>query len=132
MSLTVDEVDFYIFEEPLNLHKIVAEAVVQKCSVKKVFLNISQNLQKTPVLSSWKRLWPQSCNYIKKETVAQVFSCKEFIQLQTQKAYERANNYFLRSTSVLCSSAVFVQIKHTFIGMCSLFGWFNLQILNLC
>ena len=52
MSLTVDEVDFYIFEEPLNLHIIVAEAVVQKCSVKKVFLNISQNLQKTPVLSS--------------------------------------------------------------------------------
>ena len=52
MSLTVDEVDFYIFEELLNLHIIVAEAVVQKCSVKKVFLNILQNLQKTPVLSS--------------------------------------------------------------------------------
>ena len=67
MSLTVDEVDFHIFEEPLNLHIIVAEAVVQNCSVKKMFLNISQNLQKTPVFSSWKRLWPQSCNYIKKD-----------------------------------------------------------------
>ena len=52
MSLTVDEVDFHIFEEPLNLHIIVAEAVVQNCSVKKMFLNISQNLQKTPVFSS--------------------------------------------------------------------------------
>ena len=97
MSLTVDEVDFYIFEELLNLHIIVAEAVVQKCSVKKVFLNISQNLQKTPVLSSWKRLWPQSCNYIKKETLAQVFSCK-FCKILK-------NNYFNR-TSLTAASIV--------------------------
>ena len=30
----------------------IAEAVVQRCSVKKVFLEISQNLQKTPVPGS--------------------------------------------------------------------------------
>ena len=37
-----------------------AEAVVQRCSVKKVFFEISQ----------------KACNFIKKETLAQVFSCE--------------------------------------------------------
>ena len=42
------------------------ETVAQICSVKKVFLEISQNLGDLR----------QACNFIKKETLANVFSCK--------------------------------------------------------
>ena len=44
------------------------EAVAQRRPVKKLFLEISQNSQ------------PQACNFIKKETLAQVFSC-EFCEI---------------------------------------------------
>ena len=43
--------DFYF---PLKIQKVVLEAVVQRCSVKKVFLEISQNSQENtcpPVFS---------------------------------------------------------------------------------
>ena len=47
------------------------EAVVQKCSVKKVFLEISQNsLENTRVRDY---VAPQACTSIKKETLAQLF-----------------------------------------------------------
>ena len=43
---------------------------------------------------------------------------------------------FYSSLNAVCSFDKSVQIKsfkhHTFISMCSLFTWFNLQILNLC
>ena len=67
---------FFIFQEKLSKQDHSEEAVVQGCSVKKVFLETSQNSQenicartrvlRTPV--------PQACNFIKKETLAQVFS----------------------------------------------------------
>ena len=54
------------------------EAVDERCSVKKVFLEISQNSQentcaRVPFLIN---LQPEACNFIKKETLAQVFSCE--------------------------------------------------------
>ena len=42
---------------------LFAEAVARRCSVKKVFLEISQNSQ-------------EGCNFIKKKTLTQVFSCE--------------------------------------------------------
>ena len=71
-------------------HHFITEVVVQRCSVKKVFLEISQNsqentcarasflieLQASVLKLYWKETLPQSCNFIKKETLAQVFSCK--------------------------------------------------------
>ena len=50
-----------------NFHR---EADVQRCSVKKVFLNFHKIHRKTPVSA------PQACNFIKKETLAQLFSCE--------------------------------------------------------
>ena len=48
-----------------------SEAVVQSCFVKKVFLEVSQNSQKnTCARVSF------FCNFTKKETLAQVFSCE--------------------------------------------------------
>ena len=53
------------------------EAVVQRCYVKKVFLEISQNSQ----VNTWASLFfnkvaGAACNFIKKETLAQPFSCE--------------------------------------------------------
>ena len=42
----------------------------QRCSVKKVFLKFCKIHRKTPVPES-----PLVCNFIKNETLAQVFSC---------------------------------------------------------
>ena len=54
----------------------MSEAVPRKCSVKKVFLKISQNLQKTPVPESSSIKLEASGNFIKKENLAKVFSYK--------------------------------------------------------
>ena len=44
------------------------EAVARSCSVKKVFLEILQNSQENTCA--------RVCNFIKKETLTQLFSCK--------------------------------------------------------
>ena len=61
---------------------VVAEAVSQRYSVKKVFLKISRNsLKNTSARVSFLiKLQGSACNVIKKETLAQVFSC-EFCEI---------------------------------------------------
>ena len=60
---------------------LLTEAVVRRCSVKKVFLEMSQNSQKhTCARVSFLIKLQASCNFIKKETLAQVFSC-EFCEI---------------------------------------------------
>ena len=61
-------------------HKVIGakrtEAVTRRC-IKKVFLEISQNSQKNICVRVSFSIWMQeACNFIKKETLAQVFSCK--------------------------------------------------------
>ena len=61
------------------------EAVTQRCSVKKVFLEILQNSQentcaRVPFLIKFQAFTPQVYNFIKKETVEQVLSC-EFCEI---------------------------------------------------
>ena len=53
------------------------ETVAQSCSVKKTFLEISQNSQENTCarVPSLIKLQASSCNFIKKEALAQVFSC---------------------------------------------------------
>ena len=46
------------------------------CSVKKVFLEISQNSQEITCARVSFLIKPEGCNFIKKETLAQVFSSK--------------------------------------------------------
>ena len=57
-----------------------SEAVVQWCSVKKVFWEISQNSQKNPCARVSFSTKLQASNFIRKETLAQVFSC-EFCEI---------------------------------------------------
>ena len=65
-----------------------SEAVAQRCSVKKVFLEISKNSQENTCAS---------CNFIKKETLTQVFSC-EFFEISK-------NSFFYRTPLVAASGA---------------------------
>ena len=53
------------------------EAVVQRCSMKKVFLEILQNSQENNCarVSFLIKLQAWACNFIKKKTLAQVLSC---------------------------------------------------------
>ena len=54
--------------------KFYPEAAIRRCSVKKVFLKILQIYRKTPAPES------EACNFIKKGTLAQMFSC-EFCEI---------------------------------------------------
>ena len=54
---------------------VYLEAVIRRCSVKKMFLEISENSQKN--------------NFTKKETLAQVFSC-EFWEISKTTFFHRA------------------------------------------
>ena len=58
--------------------KRLTKAGIRSCSVKKVFLEILQNLQKNTCVkvSFLITLQVSACNFIKKETLAQVFSRK--------------------------------------------------------
>ena len=47
------------------------------------------------------------------------------------KTYEQAKNSFDPANTQF-SSEESLKEKRTFIGMCSLFTWFNMHILNLC
>ena len=58
------------------------EVVTQRCSVKKMFLEIPQNSQKNTCarVSFLIKLYKLLINFIKKETLAQVLSC-EFCEI---------------------------------------------------
>ena len=81
-----------------SIMNLLSEAVVQRCSVKMVFLNISQNSQENTCarVSFLIKFEAEACNFIKKETLAQVLSC-EFCEIS-------GNTYFtehLRATACI-------------------------------
>ena len=90
----------------------IKEAAVQRCSVKKVFLEISQNSQENTCakisfliklqalgLRPTTLLKKRACNFIKKETLAQVFSCK-FCEIY--------KNTFLHRTPLVAASLIII------------------------
>ena len=74
-------------------HQRCLEAVTQRCSVKEVFLEISQNSQENTCARV--SFWIKFFNFIKKETLALVFSC-EFYEISK-------NNFFHRTPLVAAS-----------------------------
>ena len=64
----------------------LSEVVVQRCSVKEVFLEISQNSQENTCVRVFFR--PEAGNFIKKETLTQVLSC-EFYKISNTFSYRR-------------------------------------------
>ena len=88
------------------------ETVVRRCSVKKVFLVITQNSQentwvrvsfliKLQVCNFIKKGTVEACNFIKKETLTQVFSC-EFCAILK-------NTFFYRKPPVAVSAFLSLQ-----------------------
>ena len=69
---------------------LLPETVAQRCSVKKVFLEISQNSQKNTCVrvSFLVKFKPEACSFIEKETLAQVFSC-EFCKISKNTLFYR-------------------------------------------
>ena len=59
---------------------IIQEQPSERCSVKKSFLEISQNSQENACVRDSFIIKLQACNFIKKESLAQVFSC-EFCEI---------------------------------------------------
>ena len=53
-------------------------------------------------------------------------------KLKNLQTYEHAKNFFKPANTQFSSEESFKEKRHTFIGMCSLFTWFNMQIMNLC
>ena len=80
----------------------IIEAVAQRCSIKKVFLEVSQNSQKNTCarVSFLIKLLASAYNFIKKETPAQVFSC-EFGEIFK-------NTSFYRTLPVAASSNIWI------------------------
>ena len=78
----------------------MVETVVKRCSVKKVFLEISQNSQKNTSarFSFLIKRQVAGCNFIKKETLALVFFC-EFCEISK-------NTFFHRTPLVAVSEMV--------------------------
>ena len=77
-----------------NLQKAIAGSSHQRCSIKKVFLKNSQNSQEN-TSQKIHRTPPETCYFIKKETLAQLFSC-EFWEISkntffTEYLYEAAS-----------------------------------------
>ena len=96
--LDFSEIFFFEILPPFS-----SETFVQRCFVKKVFLEISQNSQENTCArdSFLIKLRAETCNFIKKESLAQVFSC-EFCEISK-------STFFYRTPPVAAS------ISYTFI-----------------
>ena len=83
----------FIMQSQIFQNKCVfREVVVRRCSVEKIFLKISQNSKENTCARISR---PQACNFIKKETLAQVLSF-EFCKISQ-------NTFFYRTSLVATS-----------------------------
>ena len=79
MEMTLETQKIYQCSSMRNVGILKSEAVVRRCSVKKVFLEISQNSKENTcarVSFLIKFASHRSATLLKKETLTQVFSCK--------------------------------------------------------
>ena len=102
--------------------KLKAEAVVLRCSVKKLFSEILLNLQEN-TFARVSFLQTYACNFIKIESLAQIFSCKYCEHLSN-------NTFFYRTPAVDASvkACNFTEIKlchgYFFVNFLKIFGMF--------
>ena len=92
------------------------EAVAWRFSVKKVFLEILQNSQES---NCARVLLPLACNFINKETLAQVFS-NEFCEISK-------NTFYYRTHRVATS----VKKERKFFKLAFILNWHLLKVLKL-
>ena len=74
----------------------------RKCSIKKVFLEISQNSQENTCarVSFLMKFQASGCNFIKRETLAQAFSC-EFCQIFKNTSFTEHFRWLLLEIKVI-------------------------------
>ena len=92
----LDIVNFLLYSEVCKAKDTCiqnVEAVAQRYSVKKVFLEISQNSQESTCASFLTNLQTEACNFIKKNTLTQVFSC-EFCEI-SKKTFLKEHLWWL-------------------------------------
>ena len=89
-----------------NVFNVNYRSSHQRCTVKKVLLKISQNSQENTCarVSFLIKLQAEACNFIKKETLAQVFSC-EFCEI--------FKNTFFRRTPLVAASVTINMKLHS-------------------
>ena len=88
----------------------------RRCSVKKVFLKISQNSQETTCarVSFLIKLLAPGLQFIKKETLAQAFFCE---------SWEIFKNTFLYKTPPVAVSVIFIFVSRFRFVLSCLFDW---------
>ena len=107
-----------------KLLSILSEPVVQRCSVKKVLLEISQNSQENSCardsfLTKLQALGLQL--YFKKETLAQVLTC-EFCEI--------SRDTFFHRTPLVAASVLFCILSFSFSSFSPAFVFFIFQLQN--
>ena len=103
VSFNKEKAPSQIFLKESYLEFNVWEAVVRKCSVEKLFMETSQNSQENAYARVSFLIIVQAlglaCNFIKKETLAQVFSC-EFCEISKNTFFNRTPPVPLLSSTV--------------------------------
>ena len=74
LTVVLQDWIYYCICNRITVAVFNTKAVTWRCSVKKVFLEISQNSQENTCVKL------KTCNFIKKETLAQLFAC-EFCEI---------------------------------------------------
>ena len=64
--------------------------------------------------------------------ISALFLIAEMYSTTNLKLYEQAKNFFNPGSTQSSSEKSLKEKRKTFIGMCSLSTWFNMQIVNLC
>ena len=105
---------------PRYWNLVISEAVVHRCSAKKVFLKISQNKQEN-TCSRVYFLIKLAYNFIKKETLEQVFSC-EFSEIFK-------NTYFYK-TPLVAASVIWISHDMFRLNLSPLKHHFKVNIKN--
>ena len=103
----------------------------QGCSIKKVFLKFRKIRRKTPV-PEFLILWscrPESCNFIKKETLAQAFS-SEFCEIFKSTLLQNISGRLLLYYSISYSRSSFFQCSEAVVYMCSINKVFRNMLRN--
>ena len=61
-----------------------------------------------------------------------LFFIAETDSTRNLKTYEQPKNFFNPANTQSSSEESLKKKRHTFIGICSLSTWFNMQIVNIC
>ena len=121
----VSELSLQIRESQYN-----PEAVARRCSVKKMSLEVLQNSQESTfaTVSFLIKLQSEACNFIKKETQAQVFSC-EFCQI-SKNTFSYRMPLVAASNNVRVNQGGFTK-KEIQLNFCNIFSSFIFNELYL-